>query len=101
MTHGLTDAQFLDLVASFLGPYYIALAAMNGLAALYLWRSGQLNTWFSLPVPFVGKRFEVTNALVWLLFGTAFVLLAAIAGGGMTAWTSLPESWRIAINQST
>ena len=90
MTHGLTNAQFLDLVASFLGPYYIALAMMNGLAALYLWRSGQLNAWFSLPVPFVGKRFEVTNALVWLLFGTVFVLLAAIAGGGMTTWTSLP-----------
>ena len=101
MTHGLTEAQFFDLVASFLGPYYIALAMMNGLAALYLWRSGQLNAWFSLPVPFVGKRFEVTNALVWLLFGTVFVLLAAIAGGGMTTWTSLPESWREAINQST
>ncbi len=101
MTHWQTDAQFLDMVASFLGPYYIALAMMNGLAALYLWRSGQLNAWFSLPVPFVGKRFEVTNAFVWLLFGTAFVLLAAIAGGGMTAWASLPNSWREAINQST
>ena len=46
MTHGLTDAQFFEMVASFLGPYYIVLALMNGVAALYLWRSGQLKTWF-------------------------------------------------------
>jgi len=101
MTHGLTDSQFLEIVASFLGPYYIALAMMNGLAALYLWRTGQLCTWFSLPIPLTGKRFEVTNAFVWLLVGSAFVLLAAFAGGGMTSWTSLPESWREAINKGT
>lgn len=101
MTHGLTEAQFLEIVSSFLGPYYIALAAMNGLAALYLWRTGHLKAWFSLPIPFTGKRFDVTNALVWLLFGAAFVLLAAIAGSGLASWASLPESWREAINRGT
>jgi len=33
MTHGLTDGQFFNMVSSFLGPYYLALALMNGLAA--------------------------------------------------------------------
>ena len=101
MTHGLTEAQFLEMVASFLAPYYIALALMNALAALYLWRSDQLTTWLKLPVPFVGKQVPVTNALVWLILGAAFVLLAAISGSGLTSWTSLPESWREAINKST
>jgi len=48
MTHGLTDAQFLNTVASFLGPYYIVLALMNGIAALYLWRMGTAKTWFNI-----------------------------------------------------
>ena len=101
MTHGLTDAQFLEMVSSFLGPYYIALALMNGLAALYLWRSDQLCTWFSLPVPFADKKLEITNAVVWFVWASVFVLLAAIGGSGMTQWVSLPASWREAINNST
>jgi len=101
MTHGLSEAQFLSMVASFLGPYYIALALMNGLAALYLWRSDQIKTWFNLPVPFAGRAVPVTNAIVWLVVAFLFAIMAAIAGGGMTHLTSLPESWREAINQST
>ena len=101
MTHGLTDVQFLEIVASFLGPFYIALAVMNGLAALYLWRTGQVNSWFSLPIPFTGKRVQVTNVFVWAAVGALFVLLAAIAGGGWAASASLPESWREAINKGT
>ena len=103
MTHGLTDAQFHTMVSSFLGPYYLALALMNGLAALYLWRSGQLKTWLKVPLPFVGQVVEITNALVWLVVGVIFVLLgaAAFGGGGWVASLSLSEGLRDAINQGT
>ncbi len=96
MTHGLTDAQFFEMVSSFLGPFYIALALMNGLAALYLWRSGQLKTWFKL-----GKGIEFSNVIGWLAFAMGFSILGAIAGGGMASSLSLPESFREAINEST
>jgi hypothetical protein len=94
--HGLSEAQFYDMVASFLVPYYIALAMMNGLAALYLWRSNQIRTWFSLPLPFVGKTVAISNAVVWLLVALVFAILAGLPGKA-----SLPEGLREAINQST
>jgi len=100
MTHGLTDAQFYEMVASFLGPFYVALALMNGLAALYLWRSDQLKTWFQLPLPFTGKSIPVTNGLVWLVVALGFTFLGAMAlsGGEVVAALSLPESVRDAID---
>ena len=102
MTHGLTDAQFFDMVAKFLGPYYIALALMNGLAALYLWRSDQLKTWFRLPIPGTGKSLPITNAVFWLGFALLFTILAGIGGKPAGAQLlSLPESWREAINTYT
>ncbi len=101
MTHGLTDPQFFEKVASFLGPFYLALALMNGIAALYLWRSGQMKTWFHLPLPFAGKKIAVTNAHVWLVVAMLFAVLAAIAGSGWVEHLSLPESWREAVNNYT
>ena len=100
MTHGLTDAQFLSMVASFLGPYYIVLALMNGVAALYLWRTGKMRTWFSIPFG-PGRSIPVTNALGWLLLSFAFVFLAAIAGSGGPLMPSMPEAVREAINRGT
>ena len=101
MTHGLTDAQFLNKVASFLGPYYIALAVMNGIAALYLWRTGTAKTWFR--IPFGGDRtIEITSALGWLLVSCFFVCLAPIAASGNGQWMpSMPEALREAINRGT
>jgi hypothetical protein len=99
--HGLSEAQFQDMVSSFLGPYYITLSMMNGLAALYLWRSNQIRTWSSVSLPFVGKRLAITNALIWLLVALVFAILAGMAGSGMTSLVSLPEAFREAINQST
>lgn len=98
--HGLSEAQFQNMVASFLGPYYIALAIMNGLAALYLWRSNQVKTWASFPLP-GGKALAITNALIWLVVALVFAVLAGIAGSGSTSLVSLPESFRDVINQST
>jgi hypothetical protein len=101
MTHGLTEAQFLDKVAPFLTWYYLVLALMNGGAALYLWRTGQLKTWFSLPLP-GGKRLPITNAIVWLALSAALVILAALAGSGdAKLMPSLPSAWREAINRGT
>jgi hypothetical protein len=99
--HGLTDAQFLSKVASFLGVFYIALSVMNGTAALYLWRTNQLKTWFSVPVG-GGRSIPFTNAFAWLLLSFVFIGMAPLAASGNGAWMpSMPESWRNAINQST
>ncbi len=101
MTHGLTQAQFLNVVASFLGPYYIALAIMNGLAAMYLWRTGTAKTWARIPVG-PGRAIPITNSLVWLLVALFFVCLAPIAASGNGAWMpSMPLAWREAINRGT
>jgi len=101
MTHGLTDAQFYEKVATFLGPFYIALALMNGLAALYLWRTDQVRGWCSVGVPFLGRKVQITNAQVWLALATVFSVLGACAGGGWVQALSLPELWRETINKST
>jgi hypothetical protein len=99
--HGLTDAQFLSKVASFLGVFYIALSVMNGTAALYLWRTNQLKTWFNIPVG-GGRSIPFTNAFGWLLLSFVFIGLAPLAASGNGAWMpSMPESWRDAINQGT
>jgi hypothetical protein len=99
--HGLTDAQFLMKVASFLGVFYIALAAMNGVAALYLWRTNQMKPWFDVPMG-GGRTVPFTNALGWLLLAFLFVALAPLAASGNGAWMpSMPASWRDAINQGT
>ncbi len=99
--HGLTEAQFLAKVASFLGPYYILLALMNGVAALYLWRSGQDKAWFRIPLG-GGRTIAITSALVWLAVAVAFVFLAPLAASGNGTWMPrLPAAWREAINHGT
>ena len=95
MTHGLTNAQFYEMVASFLVPYYLALAMMNATAALYLWRSGQLKTWFHF-----GKNVPISNAIVWLGVAFGFTLMAGISGSWVSV-LSLPEPLRDTINQYT
>lgn len=99
MTHGLTDAQFLTQVASFLWPYYLVLAVMNGLAALHLWRTGTGRTW--LRAPFGGDRtIPVTSAILCLLLAVIYVLLAAFSGSP-TWMPTMPDAWREAINRGT
>ena len=100
MTHGLTDAQFFEKVSSFLGPYYIVLAAMNGLAALYLWRTGKQVVWLRLGLG--EKKLPITNVVAWLLLGALFVGLAAPAASKNGDWMpSMPESIRDFIDTST
>src|SRR5690349_11360997 len=100
MTHGLTEAQFLNTVASFLGPYYIVLALMNGIAALYLWRMGTAKTWFNIRAG--GQTFPFTSAIVWLLLSFVFIVMSPLAWSGHGAWMpSMPEWLREAINRGT
>jgi len=98
--HGLTQAQYFEAVASFLGPFYLLLALMNGVAAFYLWQTGQSKTWFSLPI--AGMKIALTNVLVWVAVAILFVLLAGFASSGNGNWMpSLPEAMREAINRGT
>jgi hypothetical protein len=64
--HGSTE-HFIEGMAPFLCGYYLTLALMNGVAALYLWV--RLN--------------KSVDAVIWLAVSMAFVLLAAMAGGGL------------------
>ncbi|MAT69456.1 MAG: hypothetical protein CMJ58_08005 [Planctomycetaceae bacterium] len=102
MTHGLTDALFYEKVSSFLVWFYVVLAAMNGIAALYVWRTGQTKKWIGLPG---GHGLGITNAVVWLLVAAAFAVCAALAGSGMSgngAWMpSMPEAWKNFIDSNT
>jgi hypothetical protein len=89
------------MVASFLGWYYIALAVMNGVAALYLWRTNRAKTWFSIPFG-PDRQIPITSALIWLILACAFVLMGAMAStGNGAAALSMPEAWREAINRGT
>ena len=105
MTHGITEGQFLEMVSSFLGPFYLLLALMNGLAVLYLWKTGGTSVWFCLANPLGRKRIEVTNLLGWGLVAIAFFILALAAFTGSTgsgAWVpSMPGAWREAIDQAS
>src|SRR5688500_1520054 len=59
--HGSTEH-----LAGVLGFFYLSLAAMNGVAALWLWQR-------------LGK---VVDAVVWLAVGMGMVLMAAASFGG-------------------
>ncbi len=100
--HGLTETQFLEEAASFLCCYYLMLGLMNGVAALFLWQSGQSRTWFRLPIPGFANTIPVTNLVVWLAVGFAFVVLAGFASSGNSDWMpAVPKTWRMVINHST
>src|SRR5437762_10566060 len=74
--HG-TQAQD---ISGFLGFYYLILAVMNGLAALWLWQR-----W--------GKT---ALAMVWLLLGMVYMIMSPLAmSGGAPA---MPEAIKHAIN---
>src|SRR6185503_17593265 len=93
--HG-PSAQFAEQVGGFLTVYYLILAAMNGLAALYLWQTKRTYTVFQL------AGIPITNAILWLALGMFFVIMSPLAGSSNPYWMpELPMSWRMAVNQST
>jgi hypothetical protein len=87
----MSEADFLRHIAGFLGLYYVALAIMNGFAALYLWRQGR-----SVTVGRIG-RFPITTPVIWAAVSLLFLVMASVASSGnkqMMDLVSLPESIR-------
>ncbi len=76
---------FYNTAGTFLGVYYVALAAINGVAAFSCWRSGR------------GPL-----ALAWLAFAMLFVILAPLgASGNPEIMPSMPASIQRFVNEST
>src|SRR5437667_7338151 len=80
--HSGYDPIFNERVANFLGPYYFALAVMNGVAALLLWLYWK-------------RSFQ---AAVWVGVAALFTVFAAVAWGGQVKFLSIPPSVQDAIN---
>ncbi len=77
--HGISPQQFAETVSSFLVPYYLALAAMNGIAAYYMWQKAEPVTYFRTRLP--GFSVAFTNALLWTIVAIGYVVLASLATG--------------------
>src|SRR5687768_5264271 len=95
--HG-NEAEFLYNISGFLGCYYLALAVMNFIAAFYIWQSGRSVTYFRVPI--FGLPF--TNALIWLIVGIFFTLIAPMAMSGdpwLMSLISFPSAVRAAFDK--
>ena len=79
---------FLQNISGFLGSYYIFIALMNALAALYCWKSLQ--------------RSDL--ALAWTIVAIVFTILSPLAYSGSQAvmvFVSVPEWLRSLIDTPT
>jgi hypothetical protein len=85
--HGISPQQFAETVSSFLVPFYLALAAMNGIAALLMWQKFGPVTYFRIPF----TNIPVTNALIWTIVSLVFVVMASIAAGATQSVSMLPQ----------
>ena len=98
--HGISPQQFAEMVSAFLVPYYVALAAMNGIAALLMWRKFGPKTLVEIPLP--GLKFRLTDALFWALVAIGFMVLASMsAGGNLAMIPKMPLSFREYVNAKT
>jgi len=85
MYANLSQAEFLQKVASFLGGYYLTLALMNLGAAIYV----------------LGRLKRIKQGLVWLSVALVFAAFSPLAFSGkpeLMVWVSLPEPIRQALN---
>ena len=79
-----SNGFFLKDVAGFLGGYYVAIAIMNAVAALILWRRKSQPGW----------------ALVWTVFAGLMMVLASLALSGSPEWVpALPAAARATVNK--
>ena len=76
------DPFFYERLAGVLPWFYITIAVMNGLAALYVWQTGKLVNWFRIPILDV----QVTNGLAWMGLAALATVLAAFAGSENPSW---------------
>jgi hypothetical protein len=98
--HGLSPQQIAETVSSFLVPYYIALAAMNGIAALFMWRRYGPKTYFEVPLG--AAKFAITDALVWTIVAIGYMVLASMAAGAsMSMMPRVPLAFREFVNANT
>ncbi|MCA9185402.1 MAG: hypothetical protein R3E01_24325 [Pirellulaceae bacterium] len=82
----VSQAEFLEGISGFLGSYYLALGAMNAIAALYVWSSLKKNG----------------LALCWLILALLFVIISPLAYSGrpeLIQFISMPESIRNFVDQ--
>src|SRR3954463_16785948 len=95
--HGLSPQQIAEMVSSFLVPYYLALATMNGIAALLMWQKYGPRTFFEWRLPSFTFRF--TDALLWTLVALGYVVLASMAAGAsMSMIPKMPMAFREFVN---
>src|SRR5215470_15554506 len=98
--HSLSPQQIAEMVSSFLVPYYVALAAMNGIAALLMWKKfGSKNL---IDVPLLGFRFRLADSLLWTIVALAYMVLASMsAGASMGMIPKMPLAFREFVNANT
>jgi hypothetical protein len=83
---GVNAEAFLHSISGFLGGYYLALAVMNGVMALFLWQ----------------KRNDPARALIWVLVAGFFVILSPLAASAYPGMMpQLPQVLRDAVNWAT
>src|SRR5687768_13940956 len=98
--HGVSPQQFAENVSAFLVPYYLVLAAMNGIAAYYMWQKAEPVTLFRARLPGVVVSF--TNALLWTIVAIAYVILASLAANkNLSSMPQFPQAFRDFVNEST
>jgi hypothetical protein len=85
--HGISPQQFAEMVSSFLVPFYWALAAMNGIAALLMWQKFGPVTYFRIPF----TKIPITNAIVWTVVALLYVVLASLSAGVTQSVDMLPQ----------
>jgi hypothetical protein len=96
----VSPQQFAEMVSSFLVPYYLALAVMNGIAAYYMWQHREPRTYFRARLP--GLTFSFTDALLWTIVAIAFVVLASLsAGAHLSSMPQVPHAFREFVNART
>jgi hypothetical protein len=76
------ESTALEPLAGGLGIYYLFLAAMNAVCALYLWR----------------KKDEPGQAIIWVLVAVAFVIMAPLAMSGNPSWVPTLPDWLVSIS---
>jgi hypothetical protein len=89
--HGISPQQFAETVSAFLVPFYFLLAAMNGIAAYYMWQKAEPVTYFRARLP--GFTISFTNALLWTIVAVAYVFLASMCAGANLSFMPQMPMW--------
>ena len=98
--HGISPQQFAETVSSFLVPYYLALATMNGIFAYYMWQRAEPVAYFRARMS--GFTFSLTAALLWTLVAFVYVILASFAAGAhMQSMPRMPVAFQEFVNSNT